>query len=101
MIVKLQDGSYFGIYKQIEELSDRLRCDNHTDLPYNVIGSYEILEDDSLMPPPPVPPRDILAEIVALEATITNRRQREAILDTDNGWLADVDSQIAALRALL
>lgn len=40
-------------------------------------------------------------QILTLEATITPRRQREAILGIDNGWLADVNAQIVALRAKL
>lgn len=43
----------------------------------------------------------IKADIAALEATITPRRTREAILGTDNGWLADQEAAIAALRAQL
>jgi hypothetical protein len=51
---------------------------------------------------PPDPKEALLAQITALEATVTNRRLREAAL-TDAGkvWLADVDAQIAALRAHL
>lgn len=43
----------------------------------------------------------IKSEIAALEAEITPRRTREAILGTDNGWLADQEAAIAALRAQL
>lgn len=43
----------------------------------------------------------ILSQIATLEASITQRRQREAILGTDNGWLAGIEAQIAALRAQL
>jgi hypothetical protein len=43
----------------------------------------------------------IKAEIAALESAITIRRTREAILGTDNGWLADIESQIATLRTQL
>jgi len=43
----------------------------------------------------------IKADIAALEATITPRRTREAILGTDNGWLADVELQIGQLRQQL
>lgn len=40
------------------------------------------------------------AQIFALEATVTQRRLREAALtETGKAWLADVDAQIAALRA--
>ncbi len=45
--------------------------------------------------------QNVLSQIAKLEATITQRRQREAILGTDNGWLADVNAQIVALRAKL
>ncbi len=44
---------------------------------------------------------EALAQIAALESSITERRKREAILGTDNGWLANIDAQIAALRAQL
>jgi hypothetical protein len=44
----------------------------------------------------------ILAQIAAIEATVTQRRLREAALTEDGrAWLADVDAQIAALRAQL
>jgi len=43
----------------------------------------------------------IKAEIAAIETTITLRRIREAILDTDSGWLANVELQIAELRGQL
>lgn len=42
--------------------------------------------------------RDALAEILRLEAQITPRRTREAILGTDNGWLANQESLIAIER---
>lgn len=41
----------------------------------------------------------IKQQITVLESTITDRRYREAILGTDGGWLANVDAQIAELRA--
>ena len=45
---------------------------------------------------------DIIEEIAALEATVTNRRLREAALTEDGkAWLADVDARIAALRGTL
>jgi hypothetical protein len=51
--------------------------------------------------PPPTPNQIIIQQIATLEASITQRRQREAILGIDNGWLADVNAQIIALRAKL
>ncbi|SNS00507.1 hypothetical protein SAMN04488503_2298 [Humidesulfovibrio mexicanus] len=50
-------------------------------------------------PPAPDPNAAIDAEILALEATVTQRRLREALL-TDEGktWLAEVEARIAALR---
>lgn len=48
----------------------------------------------------PDPNAAIDAQIMALEATVTQRRLRDAALTaTGKGWLADVDAQIAALRA--
>lgn len=46
------------------------------------------------------PNASIDAQILALEATVTQRRLREAAV-TDEGrtWLVEVDTQIAALRA--
>ena len=43
----------------------------------------------------------IKSDIAALEATITPRRQREAILAIDTTWLADVELQIGQLRQQL
>ena len=42
--------------------------------------------------------RNAKAEISRLEAQITNRRIREAVLSTDNGWLANQESLIAIER---
>ena len=39
--------------------------------------------------------------IAALEEKVTSRRTREAILGTDNGWLADIELQIQELRGQL
>lgn len=41
------------------------------------------------------------AEIFQLEASITNRRLREAILGTDGGWLKNINDQIATLRSII
>jgi len=43
----------------------------------------------------------IKGQITMLESSITDRRQREAILGIDNGWLAAKNAEIAALRAQL
>lgn len=43
----------------------------------------------------------IHAQITALEATVTNRRIREAIRGSGKVWLDNIDDQIAALRAQL
>ena len=39
-----------------------------------------------------------LAQIAELEAQITNRRLREAVLSGDNSFIANIDAQIAAIR---
>lgn len=43
----------------------------------------------------------ILSQIATLEASITPRRVREAVLGVDNGWLHGVNDQIAELRTQL
>lgn len=42
--------------------------------------------------------RNALVEISRLEAQITSRRMREAVLGTDNGWLSNQESLIAIER---
>jgi hypothetical protein len=42
-----------------------------------------------------------MAAIMALEATVTQRRLRDAILGTDGGWLKDVEAKISVLRSKL
>ena len=62
------------------------------------LGAYP--EGWSTMPPAPAPNAAIDAQIQALENTVTQRRLREAALtEAGKAWLADVDAQIAALRA--
>lgn len=51
--------------------------------------------------PAPTAQQAIQAQIAALEASVTPRRIREAVLGTDGGWIAGVDSQIKSLRAKL
>jgi hypothetical protein len=54
----------------------------------------------SATPPAPEPNEALDAQILALEATVTQRRLREAaITEAGKAWLADLDAQIAALRA--
>ena len=66
-------------------------------------GCIEITDAEAeiLQTPPLAPDELIKQQIAALEATISERRKREAILGTDNGWLAGIEAQIAALRAQL
>lgn len=61
------------------------------------LGAYP--EGWSTTPPAPAPNVAIDAQIAALEASVTQRRLREAALtEAGKAWLADVDAQIAALR---
>ena len=52
-------------------------------------------------PPQPSASELIKIQIAELEATITDRRIREAVLGIDNGWLKDINDQIVTLRATL
>ena len=45
------------------------------------------------------PSDSILSQIRTIEATITPRRIREAILGTDAGWLSAHEAEISTLRA--
>lgn len=52
MIVKTSTKTY-GVFKSVVLLGDSLLCDDIL-LPISLIGSYEILEDDSLMEYPTI-----------------------------------------------
>jgi len=68
------------------------------------VGSIKIADEEAAVvqaPPPITGNALLLSQITTLEASITQRRQREAILGIDNGWLEDVNAQIVALRAKL
>lgn len=45
--------------------------------------------------------REALEKIQKLEASITDRRMREAILGKDGGWLNSIEAEIATLRVLI
>ena len=47
------------------------------------------------------PNTDKLKQIRALEAEITQRRLRDAILGNDGGWLVGKEAEIAAIRDTL
>ena len=74
---------------------------NHWEQTWNIIQ----LEGDQLIDAQAQKVEDekakIKADIAALEATITPRRTREAILAIDTVWLADVELQIGQLRQQL
>lgn len=42
-----------------------------------------------------------LEKILALESKVTDRRIREAVLGTDNGWLKSINDEIVVLRTQL
>lgn len=42
-----------------------------------------------------------LAQIAELEAQVTPRRIREAVISGDNSFIANIDAQIAAIRATI
>lgn len=73
------------------------------DKPYWPADAVEATQDQiNAILNPPIP-QDVLIknQIAELELTITNRRIRESVLGMDNGWLADINAQIAGLRAQL
>lgn len=55
-------------------------------------------EEAAALEPLPTANELIIRQITGLEATVTPRRIREAVLGIDNGWLAALNTQVAALR---
>lgn len=52
--------------------------------------------------PPALSASDAIKEKIAeLEAQVTDRRIREAVLGVDGGWLKEQDAKISALRSQL
>lgn len=71
-----------------------------------VNGPDDILEGETFSeakPPAaePTPNELILSEISDIEATVTARRIREAVLGIDNGWLEALNEQVVTLRGTL
>ncbi len=64
------------------------------------IETGEVTEHPDAEPTPVTPPT-VAQQIAMIEATITQRRLREALLGVDGGWLAAADAQIAELRKQL
>lgn len=87
MIVITQKAGTLGIFKTVLEKEDRLVCDDRLEFPFVAIGTYEISENDSLMPAP-VPVVDVPKEV-------TMRQAELALLDA--GLLDDVEDFIATL----
>ena len=63
-------------------------------------AEYAAYEAELLAHEAALPRKLVLKEIAKLEAQITSRRLREAVLG-DNGWLAAKEAEIAALRLTL
>lgn len=74
--------------------------DNHTVAQSDTASiGWTYINGNLIAPPAPVtPPPTIVQQIVALEASVTNRRFREAALGIDNGWLQNLNDQIVVLR---
>lgn len=69
---------------------------------YRLVEAIAADELAQALPADPIHPNvAILEQITTLEATITPRRMREAMLGTDKGWMKSLDAQIATLRSSL
>lgn len=68
-------------------------------------GEEWLLQDAPVISEPveePLTGKALIAkQINELEASVTQRRLREAVLGTDGGWLSNLDKQIAKLRLQL
>src|SRR4030042_1876526 len=60
-----------------------------------VKGGKGWLWDGTTLTAPPIPQKTIEEQIADLEASITNRRIREAIRGSGKQWLDNIDDQIA------
>ena len=69
----------------------------------NDYAAYLIWAETNIPTPADIPSPNIaiIKQITTLEATITNRRLREHMLGSDNGWLASINDQITVLRNIL
>lgn len=89
--------NWYWIIKESGEIfsskeNDVVESDNDDYLTWKESGNTETHISESDL---------ILLRIQWLEESVTSRRLREATLGTDNGWMENVDAQIAALRATL
>lgn len=65
-------------------------------------GSFPITDEEAEALKPQTDPKEaIKAQIASLEASITPRRLREALISGSFQFIRDVEEQIAALRAQL
>lgn len=83
-----------------------ISADEHVNLMNGQGAGKRIVADKNGRPvlSEPIPPSDAeltRAKIFTLEASITPRRLREAILAIDNGWLQKVEAEMAELRKAL
>jgi hypothetical protein len=67
---------------------------------WTILDLNAIPETDTILPyiAPTPTPQELIAN---LEAMVTPRRQREATLGTDNGWLKALEAQIEAIRVTI
>jgi hypothetical protein len=104
-------GTYFA-QEDPESPGDFIRPVLSTELPLPAVPDGFFARFDGEVwnilpiPAPEVPPpltgnALIQSQIRQKEATVTQRRLREATLGTDNGWLQALDAEIAVLRGQL
>lgn len=69
-------------------------------------STFDFDEDGNLTITPAAPATvnpnaDVMQQILEIEATVTQRRLREAMLGIDDGWLKAADDRITELRKQL
>lgn len=69
--------------------------DSHDDL---LIGEAYSENIPDIWPSEPCENDKLRAQIALLEAQVTARRYREAILGIDSGWLQNINDQISKIR---
>lgn len=86
-MIVLANGIYYGPFQSVAALSDRLKCDS-LDIPFSVLGGYNILEDSEL-------PEGYFEVAETVPNSVTMRQARLVLLST--GLLDNVETAIDSL----
>lgn len=90
-----------GIHDSIPPDAVEVTEDEHAALLNGQASGHQITGDangNPILVAPPVKPLTVLQQISVLEAQVTPRRIRDAVLTGDKSFIQEIDYKIAALR---